>query len=120
MREAYVSATAFRKYNTYKNFAGTLSDDLCVWLLGKSKSYFLDWTLKRMMNYTNLGNRTCPLEGEFYLKVDNISMDTFPISWIMPSSRYRIDLNFSETYGGQAYSTASIYGAVSDHRVEQY
>lgn len=107
MLEAYVSATAFRKYNTYKNFAGTLSDDLCVWLLGKSKSYFLDWTLKRMMNYTNLGNRTCPLEGEFYLKVDNISMDTFPISWIMPSR-------------GQAYSTASIYGAVSDHRVEQY
>lgn len=120
LRTAYVSSTAYRKYNTYQNFAGTLTDNVCDWLSGKSKSHFLDWAIKRVLNYTNLENRTCPLEGEVFIKADNLSTDYFPIEQFMPSGRYRLDLNFSETYRGKPYATAKLYGAISDHRIEQF
>src|SRR5262249_2128104 len=82
-------ALMYYKYNTYQRIAVNLWEDICGWFSGKTKSYIMDWTFGRVLNYTNL-NHHCPYNGHVYLKVDNVSIDRFPFPPIIPSGRYRI------------------------------
>lgn len=61
---------------TYSKFPIDLWENACDWLKGK-KSWILDWSAGKVLNYTNL-NHSCPYQ-EIYMKVDNISINTFNI-----------------------------------------
>lgn len=118
VREAYVHTVTYYKYNTYQKYPIDLREDICGWLNGKSKSYLLDWTVKRVMNYTNL--HPCPLDGEISIKVNNISLDKFPFEPLLPSGRYRLDINVTEGNENNVIFMIKIFLSVSDHRIEQY
>lgn len=123
MTGAYMHLVAYYKYNTYRRIAVNHWEDGCGWLNGTAKSFFLDWTLKRVQNYigadTNI-NHPCPYEGYTYLKINNISVDHFPLEPLMPSGRYRLDINITESDKKTSIFSAKLYMSVSDHRIEQY
>lgn len=78
LRGAYLHIMGFRKYNSYQRYGSRVWKSMCGWLAGKEKSFFLDWTLKRVPNYTNI-NHPRPYEGNIYIKINNISVDHFKI-----------------------------------------
>ena len=79
----------------------------------------MDWTVKRVLNYSNF-NHPCPYEGNVFLKVNNVSVDRFPLEQFIPSGRYRADLNVTEENKENVIFMAKLYWAVSDHRIEQF
>lgn len=120
MRTAYFHFEGYRKYNYYQKYGGQHWEDVCGWLAGKEKAFILDWTLKKVMNYTNI-NHPCPLEGYIYLKYKNISVDHFPFEQLMPSGRYRLDVNLTESKKENNFiAMLRLYMSVSDLRIEQY
>lgn len=116
----WVHGVFYYKFNgiTYQKYPIDLWESFCGWMEGKSKSYVLDWTVGRILKYTNV-NHTCPYVGLVIMKVDNISIDNFPFEPLVPSGRYRVDLDIAESdripYGG-----AKLYFSVSDHRLEVF
>lgn len=90
---------------------------MCDWFTGKRRSFSMDWTLGKIMQYSNM-NHSCPYMGNVMLKVDNISMDTFVFEQFVPAGRYRIDFNMSNDY--IPLFIGRIFASVSDHRVEQF
>ena len=119
LRSVHVHTVAYYRYNTYVKWAIDLWEDVCGWLSGTKHSYFMDWTLKRLLNYSNI-NHPCPLQGNMFIKVDNISVDKFQMQQFIPSGRYRWDVNLTETYKGNVIFMAKLFMAVSDHRVEKF
>lgn len=120
VHDAWIHGTWYYKFNglTYNRFPIDLWENLCDWLSGKSKSYLLDWTIGRAINYSNM-NHSCPYHGYVFLKVDNMSVNNFPFEpeTLIPSGRYRVDLDFTE--GNRVpIGNAKLYFSVSDHRLE--
>lgn len=113
----WIHAVPYYRYNTYHRIANELWEKPCDWLAGTTKSYIMDWTVGRMLKYTNL-NHTCPYVGRMYFKVANISMSNFPIPPIMPSGRYRVDVELTESDRKNVLASAQFYSSISDHRIE--
>lgn len=116
--EARAHYILYYKYNTYQKYAIELREDICGWLNGTKHSYFMDWTVKKVINYSNF-NHSCPYMGNVFLKVKNISIDRFPFEPLIPSGRYRLDFNLTETNKKNVFM-AKLYFSVSDYRIEQY
>lgn len=123
LSQAYMHFIVYYKYNTYKKYAIDLWEDPCAWMAGTGKSYFMDWTYKRIQNYsgteTNI-NHKCPYSGYNYFKINNVSVDRFPLEQLMPSGRYRIDGVLTEADKKTVIASGKVYASVSDHRIEQY
>lgn len=60
----------------------------------------------------------CPFSGLIYAKADNVSVQHFILPQIVPAGRYRIDFNITEGQHGTTMIATSVYGSISDHRVE--
>lgn len=89
-------------------------------MVSKKKSHILDWAVKKVQNFTDF-NHPCPIEGNVFVKTNNISLDNFVMEPLLPSGRYRLDVNFTE--GNKARTVmfmAKMFVSVSDHRVETY
>ena len=72
-----------------------------------------------IFNYSNFDHpRT--LKGNMFLKIDNISMDKFPLEPLLPSGRYRFDVNLTEANKIDAVFMGKLFFTVSDHRIEQF
>ena len=72
-----------------------------------------------IFNYSNFDHpRT--LKGNMFLKIDNISMDKFPLEPLLPSGRYRFDVNLTEANRKNVIATGKLYLGDSGHRIEQY
>lgn len=119
VHDIWVHTVFYHKYNTYQKFPIDLWENVCDWLAGKSKSYVLDWTIGRVRRFANL-NHPCPYEGLVYLKINNVSIDKFPIEPLLPSGRYRMDVNFTEGNRKKTYVESKFFFSISDHRIEQY
>ena len=119
MRAVQIHSVVYYKYNWYQKWAIDLWEDYCGWLSGKKHSYFMDWLMKPVQNYTNV-NHPCPLEGFLFMRVNNISLDNFPFKDLFPSGRYRLDVNLTEANREKVLVMAKLYLAVSDHRIEQF
>lgn len=120
VKDVWIHGVAYYKYNHYQKFPIDLWEDLCGWLSGKSKSYILDWFVKKLLKFSNL-NHTCPYEGTIFVKNNNISykeIQNFEV--FLPSGRFRIDVNLTEGYHGRVFFMMKLYAKVSDHRVEQF
>lgn len=107
----------YYKYNTYQKFAIDLREDMCKWLAKKDKSYLLDWTLKKVQQYSNV-NHPCPYNETIYVKNNNLSISNIPFEPLLPSGRYRIDINLTDQFDETIFS-GKLFGSVSDHRIEQ-
>lgn len=111
---------AYYRYVTYRFFPISIWDDMCGWIADKRHSFILDWTVGKVIQYSNM-NHPCPYVGIVFIKVDNISMDTFVFDQLLPAGRYRIDFDISDEYQGKvSMLTGKIFASVSDHRIEQF
>lgn len=120
MSDGWVHIVGYYKFNTisYQRFGAELWVDPCAWLRGKSKhSFVFDWTIGRVLQYSNL-NHPCPYEGHIYVKFNNLSTSNFPVEPLIPSGKYRIDVNVTNPTRKTVFATGSIYLSVSDRRVE--
>ncbi len=107
------------KFNglVYQKFPIDLWEDACAWLSGEKPAYILQWTFGRVLNYTNIG--TCPFFGYYYLHTKNISMDHFVVEPLLPSGRYRLDIEFMHRMLDPVpMMRFQIYFSVSDYRLE--
>lgn len=106
---------------TYQKYAIDLWENMCDWLAKKTKSYSLDWTIGRVrrQRYTNI-NHPWPYEGVVYVKIDNISIQQFPIEPLLPSGRYRMDIDITEANRKTTIFVSQVFFSISDHRIEQY
>lgn len=97
VEDIWLHTVFYYKYNgiSFFKFPIDLWENVCSWLNGTSRSYIMDWTYGRVMNYSNL-NHPCPFIGLAYLKIDNISVANFPLEPLMPSGEYRVDVNITE------------------------
>lgn len=71
--------------------------------------------MAKVKKYSNL-NHKCPYDGLVYFRVNNISVDEFTPSKLVPAGRYRIDTIVLES-DDKILFNVSTYISVSDHRV---
>lgn len=113
----WVHGVLYYKYATYQKIATEYWDDLCKWASGKSHSYLLDFFKPFLAKYSNI-NHTCPYSGLVYIKADKVSVNKLIIPQIIPSGRYRFDFEFTENDRKTVLFSTSVFGSISDHRVE--
>lgn len=123
--EAFLHMRAFYKYQAYqpyKKFPVDIWEDLCGWLNGTKNSFYLNWTLepaKKFITYD--GEMKCPLIGNLDMKFENISLNSrFPLTQIVPSGRYRVEVNFTEGDRSTIISGKRYYFSISDNRIGQF
>lgn len=120
IRTAWIHGIFYHKFNglVYQKFPIDLWENLCDWISGKKQAYILEWTFGRILNYTNF-NHPCPFFGYYYIFANNISIDHFVVEPLLPSGRYRIDVDFMYKQTDRLPENAfQIYFSVSDHRLE--
>lgn len=117
----WVHTVGYYKFNqfSYQRFAVDFWDNGCDWLANKTKSYAFDWTIGRVLQYSNI-NHTCPYDGQIFLKINNVSIHHFAVEPLVPSGRYRVDANVTDGNRKKVLAMASAYFSVSDHRIERF
>lgn len=121
VKDIWVHVEPYYKYQTYVRIAGYIWENPCDWMSGKTKSIFLDWTLGLALKLPNIHtniNHTCPFSGYNYFKFDNISVQQFAFPQLVPSGRYRLNVNLTESDRSKVLGGCVLYVSVSDHRVE--
>lgn len=118
LHDIWTHAVGYYKYNTYTKYTIDLWENMCNFLSGKSRSYLLQWTLVKIQRYTNLVH-ACPYEGLIYIKAKNFSIHTIPVEPLIPSGRYRLDINVTDGSRKLLVFSGKLFFSVSDHRIEQ-
>lgn len=113
----WVHAIMYYRYNTYQKIATEYWDDLCKWVNGRSNSYVMTYLMPLLKKYSNFVH-PCPYSGLIYAKSDNVSVQALTIPQIMPAGRYKVDFNYTEGDRKTVLVAASLYGTISDHRIE--
>lgn len=109
------------RYFVYKKFPIDLWEELCGWLNKTRMSWFLDLSLANSMDYIEHdGNKKCPIFGNYSIKMKNVSWETFPMPQMIPSGRYRLDVNVTEANRKNVIVQSMVYFSVSDNRVDQF
>lgn len=122
IKEMHVHFTGYKKYQVYKMYPVDVWEDVCAWLDEKKRSFFMEWTLKRIWKYIHYnGDLKCPLKGNLTINFQNVSLnEQFPMIPLLPSGRYRTDNTFIDGNHNTTIAFAQFYFAISDTRVEQY
>lgn len=110
----------YYRYATYHKFMIDIWEDFCAYLecLEPSKARVLNVIHKNIRNYTNVIH-ACPYKGIIYVKADRYPFNTFLFDTLLPSGRYRIDLNFTNGFKKETFFFAQIYFSISDLRLWQ-
>lgn len=120
LNELYVHTVFYYKYTTFRKFPIDLWEELCGWLNGKTKSFYLDAAMsKTISSFEHNGPRACPLIGHYAMRIPNISFAIFKAPSLMPAGRYRIDVNLTENDRNNVIAVTSFQVSVSDLRIEQ-
>lgn len=69
-------------------------EDVCGYLSGAKKSYFLDLLYENVGKYTTT-NQTCPFVGDYRLHADHINGYDIPARIILPTGRFRTDFSLA-------------------------
>lgn len=118
LHKLWTHVVFYYKYNTYQKYAIDLWENFCDWFTHKSKNWMLEWTLARLFNFTNI-NHPCPYNGTVYIKVKNISVSQIPFEPLIPSGRYRMDINITNENRQIPIFVGKLFFSVSDHRIER-
>lgn len=117
IKTLWIHGVIYYKYNTYQKIATEYWDDYCAWKNGQL-SFVLDYLKPLIDTYSNL-NHSCPFSaGLFFTKFGNISLQKFIIPQIIPAGRYRLEINITEDKSEIPLLGMSVYGSISDHRIE--
>lgn len=119
--DVWLHSVFYYRFNglTYKKFPIDLWENGCGWLAGTTKSWILDWTVGKVLNYSNL-NHPCPYEGNVYLKVDSVPVSNFVIDQFLPAGKYRIDYYCTNGNRSDVLFSSHMFMSVSDNRIEQF
>lgn len=83
----------------------------------KHKSYLLQWSLGKLQQFSNV-NHPCPYNGTVYTKINSISDRELQFEPLVPSGRYRIDVNVTNENRKIPLFIGQVFFSVSDHRIE--
>lgn len=120
IKEIYIHTVFYYKYMTYRKFPIDIWEELCGWLDSKRKSFFLDIALKKVFEFVKHdGNLSCPLIGEYAVRIKTQSTTVLNVPSMVPSGRYRIDVNVTESDRNNVIAITSTYVSNSDNRIEQ-
>lgn len=112
----------YYKYQVYKKFPIDYWEDMCAWLNEKKRSFLMDWTLGRSMEYLHYdGKFRCPFQGNITFRFDRLSINKrFPMIPLLPSGNYITDTKFFEKDTKNVIVITRMHVTISDTRVEQY
>ncbi len=125
MNNLWLHGMLYYKFNglTYQKFPVDLWEDACSWLRGRQKgtqqAHILDWTIGNMIEYSTLNQSTCPLFGYHYFRNDNFSFNVFKFKPLLPSGRWRLDLEFTDGYMSDVIAAGYAHFTASDYRIEK-
>ncbi|XP_055301633.1 uncharacterized protein LOC129568098 [Sitodiplosis mosellana] len=120
MNTIWIHGIFYYKYISYQKFPIDLWEDYCAWVRGEKPTYFLKWTAENVRNYSNM-NHPCPYSGTAWIDVKRMPLNRLIVlDQLMPSGRYRVDLNLTRGYKDQALIMTRFYFGISDTRVEQF
>lgn len=121
LHDAWFHAVYYYRFNrmTYQKFPIDLWENICSWIGNKTKSYILDWTFGKVLQYSNI-NHTCPYQGEVFVKVNNISISKFPFEQFLPAGKFRIDINITSGNRKIVFAMTQLFISISDNRIEQF
>lgn len=121
--ELMVHFVVYKREVLYQKYAVDVWQNICDWLGTKKRSFFMDWTLGRIMKYIKYdGKYECPLlAGSLTVRYTNLSLNEhFPLVPLLPSGRYRFDATITEGNRSIIFAHTEYYITLSDHRIEQY
>lgn len=122
MNSIWIHGVFNYKYNinSYQKFPIDLWEDICSWLRGENSTYFLKWTAENVRNYSNM-NHPCPYSDTTWIDIKRIPINRLIVlEPLMPSGRYRVDLNITKGYKEQALIMTKFFFSISDSRIEQF
>lgn len=106
--------------NEYRPYLFNLWEDVCATLGGDNGNIISNILFEKARNYTNF-NHPCPyMPGQYFAKVDNISVNILNFGQLLPAGRYRVELNVTEGYKGLLLGMSKLYFSISDRRVTQF
>lgn len=111
------------KFNgiTYNQMGPDFWLDVCEYLEGKSKyAFIVEWTFGKVIRKYSNFNHTCPYEGQLFLRFDNVSTSMFGFDQILPSGRFRVDTNITDSTRKIVIVKLFSFVSVSDSRVELF
>lgn len=117
IRSMWIHVAIYYKYSTYQNIGAEYWDDFCGWLGGKKMSYALTAYKPIIKKYTNF-NHSCPYTGTLLFKFNNFSAQSLAFPQIVPSGRYRIEVDFWEDDRKTFLFGVFAYTSISDYRLE--
>lgn len=121
IHELWIHSVAYFKFNglTFSRFPINIWENMCGWLAGKTKSFILDWTFGKVLQYSNL-NHPCPYDGHVYVKVDNLSATILQIEQFLPAGKFRLDMNITDGNRNRVLAMAKIIFTIFDNRIERF
>lgn len=115
--EVFFHTVVYYKYTVFRKFPIDLWENVCGWLSGSKTSFILNALLNNVLPFIH-GNLTCPMFGNYFILIKNISSTIYDIPSLMPSGQYRIDINVTEKNRNNILATASLQIINSDNRIE--
>ena len=92
--------------------------DLCQYLKDKdaSKAPLMRFLMENIGKYSSM-NHTCPYGSVIFWKADHFNFDNFKFTPLLPSGRFRLDIEFFNNSRLNLIAFAQIYFKISDHRL---
>lgn len=122
LKAAFIHYMVYYKYsnNEYRLLGINRWEDFCGFMNGDKKNIALSRIYPNFQSYTNL-NHTCPYKPGFYfLHVSNLTYNSITPAFLVPAGRYRIDAKLHEGFEGELLAEGSIFGSVSDRRIDVF
>lgn len=115
----WAHSVMYYKYNYYTKFPVDVWEDFCGFLNGKTHPILLEMMLSRLIKHVNV-NHSCTNSKDIFATFDNVPWSLFTFEPLIPSGRFRLDVNLTEGNRGDPLAELKIYFSVSDHRVERF
>lgn len=120
--DTWVHAVFYYRYNghSYSSFPIDLWENVCAWLNGTHKYFFLNIIKNPIKKFSNM-NHSCPYTGIVAVNMERVNLNKHILTrQFLPSGRYRLDIDFTRTYKKDLYASGKIFFAISDNRVEVF
>lgn len=122
IKTVFIHYDVFYQFSTneWRRFLLEVWEDFCAYMAGDKRNILLGTIHPLYAKHTNV-NHTCPYyPGTYFVKINNVSVNAFAPLQFVPAGRYRVVLNMHEGYKGRLLGISTIYGSVSDHRIERF
>ena len=118
IREISVHFELYYRFATYRKFMIDIWEDMCGYLEShdSAKVRVMNLIFKNIHNLTNV-HHACPYNGTVFIRSERYSFENFAFEPLLPSGRYRIDLNYTNDKRELSYVSVQTFVSVSDYRL---